>query len=422
MKKLIALASASVVVVSLAGCSATTPPTDPADVSGEITYNFWDPNYESTADAMIAAFNEEYPDVTVTPIVTPYAQYWTTLKTQASSNTLPDVFWMNMPYFKLYASNGQLAPIDDLVESGAIDPSKYPESITEFYALDGVRYAVPKDVDTNAMWVNTKLFEEAGVPLPDEDWSYDDYRETAKQIQDALGDQGVYGTAFYTAGQTTWYSSIFAYEGEVITADGTKSGWDEPGTLKGLQVWADILADGSSPSVQQLTETTADQWFLNGKAAMFPSIAGASVALIGTAPNAADYKAVPLPQGTRPATVAHALSNVVSAKSKNLAAAQAFQAFLASEDAQLIQAEGGVTISAYEGTADAFAASYPGLDLQVFVDAIPHGYPYPASINTDEWAGDEFTLIVPALAGASSLEDALAELAVKTDAVLAAER
>ena len=419
MKKLIALASASVVVMGLAGCSATTPPLDPADVSGEIIYNFWDPNYEPTADAMIEAFNEEYPDVKVTPIVTPYGQYWTTLQTQASSDTLPDVFWMDMPYFELYASNGQLAPIDGLVESGAIDLAKYPEGLTGFYALGGAQYAVPKDVDTNAMWLNTRLFEQAGVPLPEEDWTYEDYRETAKAIQEALGDQGVYGTAFYPYGQTTYYSSVLAYGGSVVADDGTP-GWEEPGSAEGLQVWADVLADGSSPSLEQLTETSADKWFLNGKAAMFPFICGASVALLGDAPDAADYLAVPLPQAERQATTVQGLANVVSAKSKNLAAAQAFQAFLAGEEAQLIQSGTGVTLSAYEGAGDAFVESHPGLGLQTFVDALDYALPYPVTPG-DFWMGSEPTIVAQLFAGAISVDEATRQLNEAYDAAVADE-
>lgn len=422
-KPLAAAAPAVALAVLLAGCAGggDAPSTDPTEVSGEITYGFWDPNQEPAMKEIIAAFEEEYPDVTVTATVTPFAQYWTTLQTQASSDTMPDVFWMNMPYFQLYVSNGQLAPITGLIDDGLIDPAMYPESLTEFYSYDGEQYAVPKDVDTNAMWINTALFEQAGVPLPTADWTYDDYRDIAAQITAALGSDGVYGTAFYPFGQTTVYSSVFAYGGSVIDESGTASGWEEPGSEQGLQIWRDIVADGSSPDVQQLTETMADQWFTSGKAAMLPSIAGASIGLLAASPDAADYIAVPLPQGERPATVGHSLANVVSAASDNLGAAQAFQAFLASEEAQLIQSESGVALSAYEGTGDAFVASHPDLGLQTFVDAIEYAYPYPASKNTDAWAAGEPVIYAQAFSGAMSIPDAAAALAAEMNEALDAE-
>jgi multiple sugar transport system substrate-binding protein len=428
MSKLLAATAATAaaaLTLALSSCSSDSgsdaPSTAPGDVSGDISYAFWDPNQQPAMEQIIDAFEEEYPDVSVTPTVTPFSQYWTTLQTQASSDTLPDVFWMNMPYFQLYASNGQLAPIDDLIDSGDIDPSKYPENLTDFYADDEHQYAVPKDVDTNAMWLNKALFAQAGVPLPDPDWTYDDYRATAKAIQDALGSQGVYGTAFYIFGQPTYYSSVYAFGGSPINAEGTESTWTDPGSEQGLQVWADIEADGSAPTVQQLSETLADQWFTNGKAAMFPSIGGASVALLSEAANVADYVAVPLPQGDTKATVGHALANVVSAESGNLAAAQAFQAFLASEEAQEIQASSGVTVSAYEGTADAFVQSHPDMGLQTFVDAIDYAFPYPASLNTDAWAADEPAVVAQAVSGAISVQEAAEQLADAMNDALAKE-
>ncbi|WP_375399564.1 ABC transporter substrate-binding protein [uncultured Amnibacterium sp.] len=416
------VAAAAALVLALAGCSASSTGTkaaDPSEVSGKITYAFWDPNQKAAMDKIVAAFEKKYPKVTVTDSVVPYAQYWTTLQTEASSNTLPDVFWMNMPYFQLYAANGQLAPIDDLVKGKQIDVSAYPANLTKFYTYGGKRYAVPKDVDTNAMWVNKALFKQAGVSIPVAGWTYDDYRALAKQIRQKLGSKGIYGTSFYLFGQTTYYSSVFAYGGQVI--DGTKSGWDTPASEKGLQIWRDLVSDGSSPTIQQLSETTADQWFVNGKAAMYPSIAGASVAEMAGAKSAADFVAIPLPQGTKQATVGHALSNVVSAKSKNLAAAQAFQAFTASKQAQVIQAGSGVAISAYTGTADGFVKSHPGLGLQTFVDAIKYSVPYPASKNTDAWAAKEPALAAQAFSGQLSVDAAEKQLATVMNTALAKE-
>jgi multiple sugar transport system substrate-binding protein len=423
MKHRIVPAVAAIAFVSLAvsGCAGQSGPPASEDISGEITYGFWDPLQQPAMEAIIDAFEEEHPDVTVTPVVTPFADYWTALQTQASSDTLPDVFWIDMAHFQLYATNGQLAPMDDLIASGQVDPAKYPESLTEFYNSGGVQYGVPKDADTNAMWINKALFERAGVALPEPDWTYEDFRETSAQIRDALGDEGVYGSAFYIYGQTTYYSSVFAYDGSIISDDAKSSGWDEPGSAAGLQIWADLIADGSAPDVQQLSETRANDWFTSGKAAMFPSIAGASVALIANSPDVADYVAVPLPQADRKATVGHAISNVASAKSANLATAQAFQAFAATEQSQRLQAESGVSPSAYEGTSAAFVESHPDLNLQVFVDAIEYAFPMPVSLNTDAWAANEPVLVAGALSGAVSAKETVKQLAAEMNEALAKE-
>jgi multiple sugar transport system substrate-binding protein len=179
-----AAAVTAIAALALTGCASGTENgagADSGDVSGEITYAFWDENQRAVIEEMVAAFEEENPDVDVTLSVLPWSQYWTTLQTQASSDSLPDVFWMNMPNFRLYASNGQLAAIDE----DAIDVDAYPASLAEFFVEDGERYAVPKDADTTAVWVNKALFAQAGVELPAADWTSP--RRSATRASTAAG-------------------------------------------------------------------------------------------------------------------------------------------------------------------------------------------------------------------------------------------
>lgn len=425
MKKKLIAGAAAALLLALAGCStaggSNASGPAPKDLKASITYGFWN-GQEKAVEKIVDGFHQEYPNIKVTTEITPYAQYFTKLQTQASSNTLPDVFWLNMPNFKLYADNGQLAPIDPLIDSKQIALSNYPSDITKFFSANGKQYGVPKDVDTTAMWIDKKLFAEAGVPLPKDGWTWSDYEADAKTITDKLGPQGIYGTVFELAGQTTWYNTIFEAGGYVISPDGKKSGWDLPATRKGIQIWADLIKNGDAPTVQQVTDTMGYQWFTAGKAAMYPMIAGASIGIMQQAPNKADLTVVPMPKDKIAANVGHSITNVVAAKSKNLQAAQAFQAYLSGKDAALILAKTGIALPAYKGTSQPFVDSDPEFDLQVFVDAVADAKPYPASKNTAVWATPEATLIPQALSGQITVADATTQLADKMNAALAKEK
>jgi len=421
------LGVAAAAVIALAGCSSTgsTGSGDnsaaPTKLKASISYAYWDPTQGVAMKQIITAFNKKYPNITVTTEVTPYAQYFTKLQTEASSNTLPDVFWMNVPSFQLYAANGQLAPMTDLISSKQVTLSNYPSALTKTFSYSGKQYGVPKDVDTDAMWINTSLFKQADVALPKDGWTWADYKNDAKAITAKLGSQGIFGTSFELFGQTTWYNSIFQAGGYVISPDGKKSGWNLPATQSGIQLWADIEQAGSSPTVQQLTETPGYSWFTSGKSAMYPSIAGASVGLMASAPNKADIQVVPLPKGKVTANVGHSLTNVVAAKTKNLQAAQAFQAFAASKQGGLIQAKLHVANPAFKGTSTDFVTSVPGFDLQVFQDAVANAKPYPASKNTGVWATPESTFIPEAISGQISVKSATEQLAAEMNKALAKE-
>ncbi|WP_197059516.1 extracellular solute-binding protein, partial [Cryobacterium sp. MLB-32] len=186
-------------------------------------------------EANIAAFNEIYPNIEVNIDITPWAQYWTKLQTQASGDTLPDVFWMNGPNFQLYAANDQLEPMTNLIDAGEVDPSNYVDVLNNLYSYDDEQYGMPKDFDTVALWYNKAILDQAGVAVPDGTWTWDDFATAAKTVSDTLADQGIYGVATgLTGGQEGYYNTILQAGGNIISEDGTTSGYDDPKTIRGL--------------------------------------------------------------------------------------------------------------------------------------------------------------------------------------------
>ena len=409
------------------GCSSSNNPgkstsagysTPAKDLSASITYGVWDQNQVPAIQQNLEGFNKQYPNIKVSVNVTPFGEYWTKLQTQASSNTLPDLFWMNGPNIGLYASNGKLEPITGEVNAKALDPANYPPALVDLYTINGTKYGVPKDFDTIGVWTNKALFDKAGVPVPTGDWTWQQFQDTAKQISDKLKSQGIYGAAGGMDGQTTYYNTIFQAGGTVV-ADG-KSGYDSPESQAGIKFWTDLIASDASPSIQQLTDTTADQWFTSGKLAMYWGGSWFRAALKDTA-LAKDITVLPLPKDKEQATVIHGVANVVAASSKNKQAAQALQVYLAGKDAQQQQGDAGSIIPAFTGTQAGFTKSMPNANLQVFLDALAYAKPLPVSKNTAAWNAMEADLLPQAFSGERPVADVTKELATKMDAALAKE-
>ncbi len=389
-----------------------------ADTKAKLTFGLWDQTQVKALQANIDAFNQKYPGIEVAITVTPFADYWTKLQTQATSNTMPDLFWMNGPNFQLYAGGKKIDPITDVVKAGAIDPKNYPSALAALYSLDDTQYGVPKDMDTIGVWINTELFAKAKVDLPSEDWTWDDFQSTAKAISAALKKDGIYGGAGGMDGQTTYYNTIFEAGGTVVQ-DG-KSGYNSSQSQAGLQFWADLIASGGSPTMAQLTDTTADQWFTSGKLAMYWGGSWFRAALAGTDLEKS-IKVLPLPKGAAQATVIHGVAPMVAANSKNKQAAHALQAYLVSQEAQQALGEAGSVIPAFTGTQDAFTKSMPDADLQVFLDAVSYAKPLPVSANTAAWNALEAKLLPDAFSGSKPVATVTADLASQMDAALAKE-
>lgn len=427
-----AVVAVAATALLLSGCSASAGgdatgeislPSDPSEVKGKITYAIWDINQQPAMEELIADFNTTYPNVDVSVELTAFEQYFTKLQTQGSSDSLPDVFWMNGPNLQLFASNGLLAPIKPFVDADLIDPANYPDAMNEIYSLDGEQYGVPKDFDTIGLLYNKAILERAGVEAPTDDWTWDDYHAAAKTVSDTLGSEGIVGSADTSRNQENIYPAVMSNGGTIITDDG-ESGYNSPEAIEAVQFWADMAADGSSITPAENADTNGFVRLQNGKAAM---MWGGNWRISGMLDSAVkddlSVAKIPLaPTGERK-TVIHGVGNVMSAKSENPEAAQAFLSYLASEDAALIQAASGAANPAFTGTQQDFVDSAPTYNLEVFGDAAEdYSVAYPVSKNTGAWLKIESDLLPAAVSGDRPVAEVLEELAEKMNESLAKEK
>ena len=103
-------------------------------------------------EAIADAYTEKNPDVSIEVQATGWDEYWTKLEGAATSNTLPDIFWMHSNQMFKYADNGILADCSEI-----INESDYSEiAVANAKGSDGKVYGVPKDKDTIAFLYNKR--------------------------------------------------------------------------------------------------------------------------------------------------------------------------------------------------------------------------------------------------------------------------
>lgn len=414
-RKLLLAGAVLATATLLAGCSGADPASD-EEVT--ITYSVWAGTQTPAMQAIADAFHEENPNITVELVELPWPQYWSTLQTGAQGGTAPDAFWMLAQQIKPYAEGGQLLDLTDAIESEGVDLADYPQAVLDLYDQgDGKIYGLPKDFDTNAVWYNKALFDAAGVDYPTEDWTWDDFRATAK----ALTGNGVWGVAAPIDYQGGYYNTIFSAGGQVISDDGTTSEIDSPEAVEGIQFWTDLQADGSSPTLQQLSDTEAVTQFQQGKVAMYMSGAYWALQFYNDEAFRANVGVAPLPLGPEGrATVSSGIANVGYANTKHPEEVAKFLLFASGEEAAQIQAESGAVLPAFAGTAQTWMDAMPEFtDLQVFIDAIDYAVPLPVQGNAAEWQGLQTEFLTPAWNGQTSAADAAKAYKAAIDEVLA---
>lgn len=423
IKKLISVIAATVAVgTMLAGCSGSNSSAGGSKGDVTLTYAIWDKNQEPGMRAMADAFEKKNPGIKVNVEVTAWDQYWTKLEAAASGGSLPDVFWMHPNQAARYASNSVLLDLTDKIKgSSLVSLDKFPKDLVKVYENGGKNYALPKDFDTIGLWYNKKLFDEAGVAYPNENWTWNDLLAASKKITNT--EKGIYGFGAPLDLQQGFDNFIFQNGGKVLSDDKTKSGFDTPAVKEAMQWYIDLsVKEKVSPNQQQFSENSYTAFFESGKTAM---------ALFGSWMlsefGANEYVAkncdvTVLPQGKQRATIYNGLGNAVAASTKHKEEAWKFVEYLGSEEANKIQAESGVAIPAYEGTTDAWIKTQTKFNSKVYAEMLKYAVINPYSKETDKWQTAEKETLLKAFTGEVPVNQACDEVAKKTNEILATEK
>lgn len=431
-----ALALASAMVFSMTACGGSSDDgkkeegteankesdkgSDSKDV--ELSVSIWDANQEPGIKEILADFTEETGIKTKLSVVK-WEEYWTMLEAGAQGGSLPDVFWMHSNESERYMSNDMLLDLTDkIAESDKIDPENYPEDIWGLYTYDDKYFAVPKDVDTIALWYNKAMFDEAGLAYPTADWTWDDVTEAAKKLTKEDGSQ--YGLALRNDNnQAGYYNLIYDNGGYIISDDKTKSGWDDPKTIEAMEMLEGWIKDGVMPPLEVMAENGEDVLFQSGKVAMVPQGSWMVAAYRDNEYTAENCDLVELPKSAttgRRVSLYNGLGWAAAANGEHTEEAWKLIEYLGSEEAQKKQAELGVTMSAYNGTSDAWAKS-ADFNLQAYINMMEDMEIRPYSKTTVTWENEDNEILKGVYLGEKSMKDACKEMAEQMNEKLAEE-
>ncbi|MEM9424218.1 MAG: sugar ABC transporter substrate-binding protein [Spirochaetota bacterium] len=401
--------------VSCNKSNANSGEPESTGISGTLTFATWDSNQSPGMQANIELFEQAHPEASVELQVTPWNEYWQKLRTSASSGNLPDLFWMHVIQFELFASSEALMDLTERIASDSeISLTNYPEDLVRLYEYQGHQYAIPKDFDTIGLWYNKTLFDQAGVAYPNENWTWDDLVAAGKELTDSAS--GIYGYLANNNEQEGWWNFIYQNGGAVIRPDG-RSGFDLPETIAAVQRYVDFIQkDGIAPPIT----AADDQQFFAGKIAMRPMGSWMVSSMNNNDYANANLDLAVLPKGPKGrATMYNGLGYAISAESKNPETAWAFEKILASEAGNRLQAEKGAAIPAYKGTLSPWADSFDSdFNLKAYPEQLPYAVGYPQAPGGAEWLPLMVETMGRLLSGELPVEEGMKELAEKMNRII----
>ncbi|MGD8237540.1 MAG: sugar ABC transporter substrate-binding protein [Armatimonadota bacterium] len=230
-----------------------------------------DPVEQATYGKLAAAFEERNPDIEVTLRHVP-TRFEDKMQTEMAGGTAPDVMFFQDEYFPMFAAKNAFLDLTPYIEEDNMDLSDFFEQGIVEFSYQGRLHGFPRDWGANVIFYNKDLFDQAGVPHPDEDWTWDDFLDAATRLtrdNDADGRVDQYGFVIST---TVHYGLpwVWAAGGEVLNEDRTECTIFSPESVAGLQVYVDyMLKHKVAPSPMQTETLDVTAMFMTGRLAMY---------------------------------------------------------------------------------------------------------------------------------------------------------
>lgn len=213
----------------------------PADGRTEITWFVPITPLRDLYEADVAEFERRNPRIKVRVIWVPGSEYNSKLKILAAAGQLPDLFFTGdvwMSYLLPFKRDVTDFMLRDAEEIGLDD--YFPE-ISAAMQLHGRYYILTEYMNLSMLYYNRRLFAEAGVPEPEDWWTWDDYVRAGQALTrpGGPGRPGVWGSSRVEGWWGEWLIYVRQAGGTVFTPDGRRCVLDSPEAIAGLKFYYD---------------------------------------------------------------------------------------------------------------------------------------------------------------------------------------
>ena len=245
--------------------------------SGTVELNLWSFNVGGFAEAsnwepIIAAFNEQNPNIKITVTPINYQDGDQKLTSAITAGTGPDIIFEGPERIVgNYAREGLMVDLSDLWETGGSDIA---EGISSVSQLDGTYYMYPLSVAAHCMAINYDVFEAAGaLQYIDEEtrtWTTDNFVKAMEAVRDAaaagtvnVATPGIIYCGAQGGDQGTRALVNNLYSDYYVNEDGTSYLANSENNVKALKLLQDMVNNGSMSANASFAAADELQAFAN---------------------------------------------------------------------------------------------------------------------------------------------------------------
>lgn len=230
-------------------------------------WTFWlSPTFDDYIKSTIARFQEAYPGVTVN-WEDHQATFQDDLRNAFAAGNAPDVINLSISegWVSDYATQGLLLPLDDVVPQDVVDV--YFPNLWDQQLVDGKHYQFPWYQGIQVNLVNRQIYDQTGLAIEDFPKTVQELPELCKLIKDTTGTLcAIRLTVNDLLAQMTYEGGV-----QVINEDGTEFTFDSPEAVEWLQMYVDMVKDGTVDRTVLVTDQdrVGLDLFTTGQAAFY---------------------------------------------------------------------------------------------------------------------------------------------------------
>lgn len=186
------------------------------------------------------------------------------LKTRFAAGEEPDVFFMDVNMFVEFADAGLLLPLEGDMSAEHI--AKFEPNLIDTFSYEDHVYGIPKDYNTLGLFYNKKMFDEAGVEYPTNDWDWSQMVEAGKSIKEHYGYDNDSKYAFVFQNELArFYPTLYTFGADL---DREKATVNTAEMVEGLKSFNSLFIEGLATVPADLGRDWDGDTFINDEAAM----------------------------------------------------------------------------------------------------------------------------------------------------------
>ncbi len=309
MKKFLCILLAFSMVFALSACTGGERGIGEAellegyDPNAAVTLKIGSPGGDTiTPQEIIDNFDAAFPNITLEVDVAAWGEFQRKLKTQLAAKDPSHVFMNDSGYNASLGGKGAVMNLKGLIDRD-INAEDYTAALFAATDAEGHVWGVPHAMNSIAILYNKKLFDEAGLAYPTEDWTFEEMNEMAKKLtkdENGDGEPEVYGYASSYNITEGYLPYVLASGGRLLDETRKISQFNTPEVLKGFERLYQPIEEGFSPTQQWISAQpggTRILPFVKGQIAIILAQSSNIRAINENKADDFEYDAAPIPIG-----------------------------------------------------------------------------------------------------------------------------